>query len=101
MYRYSAKAFLLFLLVSIAGGVGGKELWAKPASGWHETYPDFRQLKLLGNVFALILSDYVEVPDQEKLVKAAIDGMLSSLDPHSSFLNARDYGDMKIESRGK
>ncbi|MCF8467422.1 MAG: S41 family peptidase [Sneathiella sp.] len=63
-----------------------------------ETY---RQLNLFGDVFAKIREDYVEQVDDEKLIEAAINGMLSSLDPHSSYLNPKNYDGMKVQTRGK
>jgi carboxyl-terminal processing protease len=63
-----------------------------------ETY---RQLNLFGDVFAKIREDYVEEVDDEKLIEAAINGMLSSLDPHSSYLNPKSYDGMKVQTRGK
>jgi len=51
----------------------------------------YEQLELFGNVFERVRSDYVEAPDDKKLIEAAINGMLTSLDPHSSFLSANDY----------
>jgi len=61
----------------------------------------YRQLNLFGDVFERIRSDYVEEPDDGKLIEAAINGMLSSLDPHSSYLNAKDYQDMQVQTRGE
>ena len=74
------------------GGVGGATAAAT------DTY---RQLNLFGDVFERIRSDYVEEPDDAKLIEAAINGMLSSLDPHSSYLNAKDYQDMQVQTRGE
>jgi carboxyl-terminal processing protease len=61
----------------------------------------YRQLNLFGDVFERIRSDYVEEPDDGKLIEAAVNGMLSSLDPHSSYLNAKDYQDMQVQTRGE
>ncbi|WP_169566177.1 S41 family peptidase [Sneathiella limimaris] len=63
-----------------------------------ETY---KQLNLFGDVFAKIREDYVEEVDDAKLIEAAINGMLASLDPHSSYLNPKNYSGMKIQTRGK
>ncbi|MDP0929052.1 S41 family peptidase [Paracoccus onubensis] len=60
----------------------------------------YEQLELFGNVFERVRSDYVEVPEDKKLIEAAINGMLTSLDPHSSFLSANDYEDMQTQTRG-
>ena len=61
----------------------------------------YRQLSLFGDVYERIRADYVEVPDEAKLVEAAINGMLTSLDPHSSYMNAKAYGDMQVQTRGE
>ena len=60
----------------------------------------YEQLELFGNVFERVRSDYVEAPDEKALIEAAINGMLTSLDPHSSFLSASDYEDMQTQTRG-
>ncbi|MBX7147224.1 MAG: S41 family peptidase [Alphaproteobacteria bacterium] len=61
----------------------------------------YQQLNLFGDVFEKIRAQYVEEPGDDKLVQAAIDGMLSSLDPHSSYLTEKDYKDMQIQTRGE
>ena len=61
----------------------------------------YRQLSLFGDVFERVRSDYVEKPDDSKLVESAINGMLAGLDPHSSYMDARSFGDMQIEKTGK
>ncbi len=60
----------------------------------------FRQLDLFGEVFEQVHQNYVEQPEDAKLVKGAIDGMLSELDPHSSYLSADDFGRMQEQTRG-
>ncbi len=60
----------------------------------------YEQLDLFGNVFDRVRADYVEQTDDKKLIEAAINGMLTSLDPHSSFLSADDYADMQTQTRG-
>ena len=67
-------------------------------SNGNDTY---RQLNLFGEVFERVRADYVEKVSDEQLVEAAINGMLSSLDPHSSFLNAKNYSDMQVQTRGQ
>ncbi|UDL95700.1 S41 family peptidase [Lichenihabitans sp. PAMC28606] len=61
----------------------------------------YRNLNLFGDVFEKIRTDYVEKPDEEKLVEAAINGMLTSLDPHSSYMDAKSYRDMQVQTRGE
>lgn len=62
--------------------------------------PLYQDLELFGNILERIRADYVEVPDDKKLIEAAINGMLTSLDPHSGFLAANDYQDMQTQTRG-
>ncbi len=61
----------------------------------------YKQLNLFGDVFDRVRSDYVERPDDSKLIDAAINGMLTSLDPHSSYLNAKSFRDMQVQTRGE
>src|ERR1700747_3679914 len=61
----------------------------------------YQQLNLFGDVFEKIRSDYVEPVSDEKLVEAAINGMLTSLDPHSSYLNPKDWDDMQVQTKGE
>lgn len=61
----------------------------------------YRQLNLFGDVFEKIRTDYVEKPDDSKLVEAAISGMLTSLDPHSSYMDAKSFRDMQVQTRGE
>ena len=61
----------------------------------------YRQLNLFGDVFEKIRTDYVEKPDEPKLIEAAINGMLSSLDPHSSYMDAKAYRDMQVQTKGE
>ena len=63
-----------------------------------ETY---RQLNMLGDVFERVRAEYVEEVEDSALIEAAIQGMLSSLDPHSTFLNAKSYGDMQVQTKGE
>jgi carboxyl-terminal processing protease len=61
----------------------------------------YRQLSLFGDVFEKVRTDYVERPDEAKLVESAINGMLTSLDPHSSFMDAKSFRDMQVQTRGE
>ncbi|MFM8701010.1 MAG: S41 family peptidase [Hyphomicrobiales bacterium] len=61
----------------------------------------YRQLNLFGDVFEKIRTDYVEKPDDSKLVEAAISGMLTSLDPHSSYMDSKSFRDMQVQTRGE
>jgi carboxyl-terminal processing protease len=61
----------------------------------------YRQLNLFGDVFDRVRSDYVEKPDDKKLVESAISGMLTGLDPHSSYMDAKSFKDMQVQTRGE
>jgi carboxyl-terminal processing protease len=60
-----------------------------------------RQLKLFGDVFERVRNEYVEEVSEEELVEAAINGMLTSLDPHSGYLDPDRYRDMQVQTRGE
>ncbi|MBB3066521.1 S41 family peptidase [Limibacillus halophilus] len=89
MLRKLLPALLLLLL--LAPGV----LHAQSSKS--DTY---EQLKLFGDVFERVRSSYVEEVTDKELVEAAINGMLSSLDPHSSYLDADSFGDMQVQTKG-
>jgi carboxyl-terminal processing protease len=61
----------------------------------------YRQLSLFGDVFERVRADYVEKPDDAKLVESAINGMLAGLDPHSSYMDAKSFRDMQVTTRGE
>ncbi|MBP2551276.1 carboxyl-terminal processing protease [Neorhizobium galegae] len=61
----------------------------------------YRELSIFGDVFERVRAQYVTPPDDEKLVENAINGMLSSLDPHSSYMNAKDAADMRTQTKGE
>src|SRR5262245_34917371 len=68
------------------------------AAGGADTY---RQLNLFGDVFERVRADYVEKPDDGKLIESAINGMLNSLDPHSSYMDPKSFRDMQVQTRGE
>src|SRR5205809_4967845 len=61
----------------------------------------YRQLNLFGDVFERVRADYVEKPDDGKLVEQAINGMLNGLDPHSSYMDPKSFRDMQVQTRGE
>ncbi|HXX51218.1 MAG TPA: S41 family peptidase [Xanthobacteraceae bacterium] len=61
----------------------------------------YRDLNLFGDVFERVRADYVEKPDDSKLVESAINGMLAGLDPHSSYMDAKSFRDMQVQTRGE
>nr|WP_026606863.1 S41 family peptidase [Methylocapsa acidiphila] len=79
-----------------------KTAWLFPEGSAKAAASDtYRNLNLFGDVFEKIRSDYVEKPDEQKLVEAAINGMLGSLDPHSSYMDAKSFRDMQVQTRGE
>ncbi len=81
--------------VAFAAGLGAGPLLAQNDQG------TFRSLKLFGDVFERVRAEYVEDVGDDELIEAAISGMLTSLDPHSSYLNEDRYRDMQVQTRGE
>jgi carboxyl-terminal processing protease len=71
---------------------------APSSSNNAETY---KQLNVFGDVFELVRSDYVDDVTDDTLVEGAINGMLTALDPHSNYLNSKNFSDMKVQTRGE
>jgi len=61
----------------------------------------YRHINLFGDVLERVRSDYVEKPDDTLLIENAINGMLSSLDPHSSYMSPKNFRDMQVQTRGE
>jgi carboxyl-terminal processing protease len=93
----ASVAMLGFLLVPTPALHAADQPPAKPDTS-SDTY---RQLDLFGEVFERVRADYVDEVSDQKLVEAAITGMLSSLDPHSSYENAKNFQDLQVEVQGQ
>ncbi len=95
-----------FVMAAVGGTLAGAILTTQVAGPLiaQET-PDsgsvYEQLDLFGDIFERIRGQYVEEVNSEKLIEAAINGMLTSLDPHSSYLSANDFADMQVQTRGE
>ncbi|MDX5360173.1 MAG: S41 family peptidase [Alphaproteobacteria bacterium] len=61
----------------------------------------YRQLNLFGEIFETVRAQYVEQVDDARLIEAAVNGMLTSLDPHSSYLSPKNFRDMQVQTRGE
>jgi carboxyl-terminal processing protease len=72
-----------------------------PATAQENGSDTYRQLNLFGDVFEHVRSKYVEEVSDQDLIEAAISGMLTSLDPHSSYLDAKSYQDMQVQTKGE
>ena len=99
------KTSLVFLGVLV--GVAATLLLRQPhtplmASAARAAASDtYRTLNLFGDVFERVRADYVEKPDDAKLVEQAINGMLNGLDPHSSYMDSKSFRDMQVQTRGE
>src|ERR1700676_4343887 len=95
------------LLLGAAAGAALTLMMTQPrivfdgSSARAATSDTYRQLNLFGDVFERVRSDYVEKPDDSKLVESAISGMLTGLDPHSSYMDAKSFRDMQVQTRGE
>lgn len=93
------------LMAAAAGVVFGLVLGTsvnRPGSGAMAASSDtYRQLNLFGDVFERIRADYVEEVKDKDMIEAAIRGMLTSLDPHSSYLSADEFKNMQVQTKGE
>lgn len=95
MRRISLGAVLaLFLTAPIGAGALAADTAADKAS-------TYKFLNLFAEVFEKARADYVEDVTDEQLIEAALGGMLSALDPHSSYMNPKNYGEMQVQTRGE
>jgi carboxyl-terminal processing protease len=90
---------LLFLIAGMAGFLVSAP--ARAADDSASEQESYKMLNLLGDVFERVRSDYVEEITDKKLIEAAINGMLVSLDPHSSYLNAESFEEMRVQTKGE
>ncbi len=93
-------------LAAIGGTLAGMVLTAQLtgpliAQEAAKTKSTYEQLDLFGDIFERIRSAYVEEVDEEELIRSAINGMLTSLDPHSSYLPPEDFDSMQVQTRGE
>ena len=84
-----------------AGVIVGGIAFVLPATAQNNNSETYRQLNLFGDVFERVRADYVEDVSDEELIEAAINGMLTSLDPHSSYLSPKNFKDMQVQTRGE
>ena len=95
-----------FVMAALGGTVAGVLITTQVAGPLiaqeaERTENVYQQLDLFGDIFERIRGQYVEEVDSEKLIEAAINGMLTSLDPHSSYLPPEDFDDMQVQTRGE
>src|SRR5260370_28302485 len=92
MIAAAAGAIFLFSLHQDVGAA---------SSNTSNTSDSYKQLDLFGDVFELVRANYVDEASDETLVEGAINGMLTALDPHSNYLNSKNFTDMKVQTRGE
>ena len=101
------KRLMPSVVTAVAGGVilgfvAGATVPAGFAAQESDSKADtYRMLELFGDVFERVRSDYVEKVSDEELIEAAIEGMLSHLDPHSTYLNKQRFRDMQVQTKGE
>jgi carboxyl-terminal processing protease len=92
------------ILLGAAAGIAGTLLVTQPRiilSAKAAAADTYRQLNLFGDVFERVRADYVEKPEDSKLIEQAINGMLNGLDPHSSYMDPKSFRDMQVQTRGE
>ena len=95
------------LMMAAVGGIAGGVLLSTQVAGpllaqeAERNSSVYEQLDLFGDIFERIRQNYVEDVDEAELIEAAINGMLISLDPHSSYISASDFEDMQVQTRGE
>jgi len=98
--KFNSALWGLLVLGLVATGSTMVSLARSPSTsdGDSELY---RQVALFGDVLEHVRADYVEKPNDQQLIEDAINGMLTALDPHSSYLNPKNFRDMQVQTRGE
>jgi carboxyl-terminal processing protease len=102
--RRISRQFVSFTMLTCLVLSSSAAFAAKPAekaadkSGDASTY---ELLNLFGEVFDRVRTDYVEPTTDDKLIESALNGMLTSLDPHSNYMNEKSFADMRIQTKGE
>lgn len=101
MMRKSECALWTLLLLAVLATGSTVVSLARSQSASSVNSEIYNELDLFGEVLERVRSDYVEKPDDDKLIEAAINGMLMALDPHSSYLNPNQFRDMQVQTQGE
>jgi carboxyl-terminal processing protease len=99
--RKSEYALWALLVLAVLAAGSTMVTLARSQSASAANSEIYRQLDLFGEVLERVRSDYVEKPEDPKLIEAAINGMLTALDPHSAYLNPKHFRDMQVQTRGE
>ncbi|XSG81843.1 MAG: S41 family peptidase [Methyloligella sp. ZOD6] len=101
MMRKSEYAVWTLLLLAVIAAGSAMVSLAKSESASAANSDIYQQLDLFGEVLERVRADYVEKPEDKELIESAINGMLTGLDPHSSYLNPDHFRDMQVQTRGE
>ncbi len=97
----NAKLVVGSLVLGLSIGAGGISLAQDTSNDVQNTADTYKQLNLFGNVFERVRSEYVEEVEDKELVETALNGMLTALDPHSSYLTEEDFSSMQVQTKGE
>jgi carboxyl-terminal processing protease len=96
------RRFSLLLTGAAMGAAAMSLVYGAPGSPANAAGSDtYRQLAIFGDIFERVRNQYVTPPDDKSLVSNAINGMLTSLDPHSSYMDAAAAQDMRVQTKGE
>ena len=101
MMRKSEYALWALLVLAVLAAGSTMVSLARSETATAANSEIYRQLDLFGEVLERVRADYVEKPDDSKLIESAINGMLMALDPHSAYLNPKHFRDMQVQTRGE
>ena len=100
MRKFQYALWTLLAFAMLAAGYTMVSL-ARSRSASAPSSEIYRQLDLFGEVLERVRADYVEKPEDAKLIESAINGMFMALDPHSSYLNPKQLRDMQVQTQGE
>jgi carboxyl-terminal processing protease len=101
MMRKSEYALWALLVLAVLAAGSTMVSLARSQSATAANSEIYKQLDLFGEVLERVRADYVEQPEDAKLIESAINGMLTALDPHSAYLNPKHFRDMQVQTRGE
>jgi carboxyl-terminal processing protease len=101
MMRKSEYALWALLVLAVLAAGSTMVSLARSQSASAANSEIYKQLDLFGEVLERVRADYVEKPEDSKLIESAINGMLAGLDPHSAYLNPKHFRDMQVQTRGE
>ena len=99
--RFVSRSLLALPVIALMGLVTVPAFAEKPDAKPASDNSTYELLNLFGEVFDRVRTDYVEPVSDDKLIESALNGMLTSLDPHSSYMNEKSFADMRIQTKGE